>query len=120
MSYDPGYAQGTLNIAAYRIVDTIKSHYTDMGFFVDSLNNYSIPHTFNLKMNSNMGFGFSNNFCSYQFESYYPSTYGSGFITISKLDTQQGIISGTFAGELYISGCDTVNITEGRFDMKLH
>ena len=115
ISYDLGYAYGTLNVSAYRIIDS--ANLTGMGVSVDSLNNYVIPHTFILKPNSNTNMVY-NNQCWY--ESSKPSTYSNGFITISKLDKQQGIISGTFAAQLYKPGCDTVNITEGRFDMKLH
>jgi hypothetical protein len=89
-----------------------------MGFFVDSLNNYLFPHTFSLKPNSNTNVGYSKYLCVYN--SYYPSTTSIGSITITKLDIQNGIIAGTFAATLYKPGCDTVTITDGRFDMKLH
>lgn len=118
ISYDPGYAQGTLNIVGYRIIDSVKAHNTDLGLGIDSLNNYTIPHTFLLKGSGNAGVGYSKYICEYSSSN--PNNIGSGFITITKLDTQNGIISGEFAATLYKAGCDTVTITDGRFDMKLH
>ena len=42
----------------------------------------------------------------------------SGQLTVAKLDTSAGIVSGTFNATLFKPGCDTLKITEGRFDMK--
>ena len=44
--------------------------------------------------------------------------YSSGKLIISKLDQQYKIISGTFYYTIYQTGCDTLKITEGRFDIK--
>jgi len=44
--------------------------------------------------------------------------YSSGKLTISKLDQTAKIISGTFYCTIYQTGCDTLKITEGRFDLK--
>jgi hypothetical protein len=41
-----------------------------------------------------------------------------GQLVITKLDTEQKIIAGTFTCTLITAGCDTVRMTEGRFDMK--
>jgi hypothetical protein len=46
-------------------------------------------------------------------------TYHKGTLTITKLDLQAGIISGTFSFTLAKPGCDTVRITQGRFDKRL-
>ena len=45
--------------------------------------------------------------------------YRRGTLTISRLDLQAGIISGTFAFTLYKPGCDSIRVTQGRFDKKL-
>jgi hypothetical protein len=47
------------------------------------------------------------------------TTYRRGSLTITRLDRVAGIISGTFAFTLYKPGCDSVRITQGRFDRKL-
>jgi hypothetical protein len=41
----------------------------------------------------------------------------NAFLNITKLDKQKRIVSGTFEFALTTSGCDTVRITQGRFDM---
>ena len=45
--------------------------------------------------------------------------YRRGALTIKRLDRQAGIISGTFAFTLYKPGCDSVRVTQGRFDKRL-
>ncbi len=117
-NYDPGYAYGTLNVGAYRRTDTVENDVTNLGFALDSLNNYQMPHSFALKPNSNMAFDYDQYPCVYAAED--SGTKSSGSITISKLDTTAGIISGTFSGVLIRAGCDTITITEGRFDLKLN
>ena len=47
------------------------------------------------------------------------NTYHKGTLTITRLDLQAGIISGTFAFTLAKPGCDTVRVTQGRFDKRL-
>jgi Family of unknown function (DUF6252) len=44
--------------------------------------------------------------------------YRQGKIIITKLDTQTKIISGRFDFTIFQTGCDTLKITEGRFDFK--
>ena len=44
--------------------------------------------------------------------------YSSGNLFITKLDQNSKIISGTFNCTIYQTGCDTLKITEGRFDIK--
>ena len=46
-------------------------------------------------------------------------TFHKGTLTITKLDLQAGIIAGTFDFVLAKPGCDTVRITQGRFDKRL-
>jgi len=43
----------------------------------------------------------------------------AGYIIIEKIDLQNGIISGTFEFTLSKPGCETISITNGRFDAKL-
>lgn len=49
------------------------------------------------------------------------SSYMSGFLKISKYDTRNGIIAGEFECKIYDqkTSCDTIRITNGRFDHKL-
>ena len=43
----------------------------------------------------------------------------NGFVDITRFDLLNGVISGTFEFTLSKSGCETKNITNGRFDAKL-
>lgn len=49
------------------------------------------------------------------------SKYVSGVLKITKYDMQQSIIAGEFECKLFDkkSGCDTIRITDGRFDYHL-
>jgi len=44
--------------------------------------------------------------------------YSSGQLKITKLDKSTQIISGNFNCLIYQTGCDTLKITDGRFDLK--
>jgi len=50
-----------------------------------------------------------------------PSNYKNGYLKITKYDLSNGIVSGEFEFTLYDStiGCDTIKITQGRFDKRL-
>jgi len=52
--------------------------------------------------------------CYYESRRY--TTYRAGNITITKIDTRKGIIAGTFEFTLVVPGCDTLRVTDGRFD----
>jgi len=46
-------------------------------------------------------------------------TYCRGSITLKRFDFQErGIVSGTFEFTIYKPGCDTVKVTDGRFDLR--
>ncbi len=47
-----------------------------------------------------------------------PNFYSSGKLTITRLDQSARIISGTFYATIKQTGCDTLKITDGRFDLK--
>ncbi|WP_394354461.1 DUF6252 family protein [Hymenobacter polaris] len=47
------------------------------------------------------------------------TTYRRGTLTITRLDLKAGIVSGTFNFTLYKPGCDTICVTQGRFDKRL-
>lgn len=44
----------------------------------------------------------------------------SGNVTITKLDRTNRIVSGTFNCTIPVPGCDTLEITDGRFDIRYH
>jgi hypothetical protein len=47
------------------------------------------------------------------------TTFKTGTINLTKVDVANGIFSGTFNCKIKPANCDTINITEGRFDYKL-
>ncbi|MGI4870136.1 MAG: DUF6252 family protein [Janthinobacterium lividum] len=113
--YDPTYAQGTLSVATYRLT----GNGTDQQII--SINSDSMRTTgaYKLKVlgHHQVGFGDHRTRCDYF--STDPGTYCKGSFTITRLDYKAGIVSGTFAFTLYKAGCDTVKVTQGRFDKHL-
>jgi hypothetical protein len=80
--------------------------------YIDNVNNEG-----NYPLNSSIlpvgAYGDYINFCIYTTDS-----TQIGIVEILKLDTSNKIIAGTFEMKLWKEGCDTINITEGRFDVK--
>ena len=113
IDYDPGYNQGIFNIVAYDFSTPISQQFT-IGIR-DSLNFINAPISFHLNQSSLYVVSFSKS-CNYF--STLQGIGSNGNLTITKLDRANHIISGTFSATLYKTGCDTIKITEGRFDMK--
>jgi hypothetical protein len=87
-----------------------------------NLNAITTPYTYKLSDTSRYEIDFADhndlvaNGC--QFISHF-TNYQTGSLTITRLDTLNKIISGTFNAAMYQVECgDTVKITDGRFDMK--
>ena len=112
--YDKGYHNGTLNISAYRYGSSSTNSKQLITIYSDSLHaigNYTLTkdgHQEALFKDRSTG-------CEF-FGGVY---YRRGTLTISRLDLQAGVISGTFAFTLYKPGCDSIRVTQGRFDKKL-
>ena len=116
INVDLGYNNGIFGISGYRTITNNFTQYVGLGIS-DSLNFISFPATLLLSKRSLYQIGVSrNDSCSIDY--YDSSVYRAGKLVINKFDTINGIISGTFNATLYKKGCDTVKITEGRFDMK--
>lgn len=92
-----------------------------MSFGFDSTNT-KINFTYSLVGGSHMGFTFSDNnltgSCSFLFSTDSITTT-IGKVNLVRYDLQNGMISGTFDFTLIKSGCETIVVTEGRFDKKL-
>jgi len=119
LDYEAGYKNGVFSIAAYRIISGNNREYFGIGVS-DSLNFINIPARISLNNQSLVRGLFSNNSCEYF--STDSDTYSSGSLTITKLDAtdERVIISGKFNATLYKPGCDSIRITDGRFDLSLH
>lgn len=114
IDFDPNFNKGIFNIVAYDFNSPTQEQFT-LGVR-DSLNFISsIPTTYNLSQSSLYGITF-NKSC-YYFNQLI-DVQSSGSLTITKLDRVNRIIAGTFNATLSKTGCPTITITEGRFDMK--
>jgi hypothetical protein len=112
VSYDPTYEGGSLDVSAYRITGDVDQ------FMVLGGINISTTGQYNLSIVENSpGALFKDHLtgCSY----IEPQDRVSGSFTISRLDLENAIISGTFEFTLAKAGCDTIRVTQGRFDMRI-
>lgn len=114
--YDPNYRTGTLNIAAYRYANS-QAKQEVIGVFSDSL--LSGPGRYKLQALGHHGAVFENGPAGCFYNATGSMFYCRGALIITRLDRQAGIISGTFDFTLAKMGCDTVRITQGRFDKRL-
>jgi len=118
VTYDPGYAGGSLVIRVYRYPDNTPD-YQNMILGGDRIAQSGI-YPFVLVGDRKAFFADHRLAPPCDDFSEAPSlTYRTGNITITRLDLAQGIISGTFDFKLAKPGCDTVRVTNGRFDKKL-
>ena len=116
VSYDPTFRLGTLNIAAYRYTDS-QAKQEVLVVFSDSL--LPGPGHYKLRTLGHHGAGFVNGPVNCTYYSTDPTTFCRGSLMLTRLDLQVGIIAGTFDFVLAKPGCDTVRITQGRFDKRL-
>jgi len=111
--YDPRYSGGNLNIQAYRKIKDSPFVFESMVIGMMQLDHDGV-YTLN---NPEFGIAFfSSETCEYRKDA---DVYRVGKLEITKLDLTNGIIAGKFEFTLAKPGCDTVRVTEGRFDKKL-
>ena len=115
VSYDPTYRFGTLNVAAYRLSGNGADQQT-IGFYSDSIR---VVGAYRIKKGGRHQSGIVDRATGCQYYSQDVGTYCRGGFIITRLDLQAGIVSGTFAFTLYKPGCDSIRVTQGRFDKKL-
>lgn len=113
--YDPLYHNGTFNINGFRYDTTEGTRFSD---FVVAIDSFSSPGIYRLNVIPGRvaEYGNLNRSCVY----YKVDTIRNhdSYVNITKFDQQNHIIAGTFEFTLAKPGCDTVRITEGRFDIK--
>jgi hypothetical protein len=109
ISYDPTRNNGAFTLSTYRITSNSNQGLT---LFADNIN-YQKQFTFHPPVTSIILF--DNYACYYDRDN---NEYRKGTLTITKLDVSNQIIAGTFEAILAKPGCDTVRITDGRFDMR--
>ena len=116
VSYDPTYRAGTLNVGTYSYYGSGSNDYRILGFYSDSLQR---PGVYSIKPQGRNGASVVDRLKACEYHSIDAGTYCKGQFTITRLDLQAGVVSGTFDFTLAKPGCDTVRVTQGRFDRKL-
>jgi hypothetical protein len=114
IDYDPGFNNGIFNIVAKKIT---MSENTQIIIGVrDSLNFVIDSQSYNLIRDGLYGSYYFNNCRLFSGDSTTNIIFGS--MKISKLDRQKRIIAGSFDFSFMSNICDTVSVTQGRFDFK--
>lgn len=119
LTYDPGYAGGSLQVKAYRFTGNKNTVFQAVTFGVA---NVSKPGIYVFSLNSINGINYNDDSQTSPCDWYGNSrilTYQSGTLVITRFDLAQSVIAGTFDFKLGQTGCDTIRITQGRFEYKL-
>ena len=114
ITVDPTYHGGNVDIRAYRYTDNLIQSIILGGDSIKSMGSYSLAAT-----TKSVFFTDLHLLPACQNFDGKAGQYRQGNLTITRLDLQAGIISGTFAFTLYKPGCDSVRVTQGRFDKLL-
>ena len=118
VTYDPGYDGGSLQVRTYRYADDSSPGQ----YIIFGGGQIATPGTYPFVLKGNREAFFVDlgqpASCK-EFEEVPDLTYRTGTLTVTRLDLSAGIIAGTFAFTLYKPGCDTIKVTQGRFDKKL-
>lgn len=108
--YDPGYNGGSFDIRAYR-VEKDSNTYEHFYIYMTQLDHTGIYTLGDPKVGT---VRYESEACFYEREDKV-----EGILEITKLDLQNGIIAGKFEFTLTKPGCETIRVTEGRFDKKI-
>lgn len=111
--YDPGYAGGILNISAFRDLGEGSSNNEEIKIYMSHLNKEGVYSLNNPDIGTAL---FYSPDCNYLRKE---DVNQEGTLEITRLDMQEGIVSGTFEFTLAKEGCDTIRVTDGRFDYQL-
>ena len=112
--YDRTYRGGNLGLSTYRLNGDIAQYILFGGDSIMSKGTYSLvqsPRTVYF-LDNRRAVGCTETTGK-------SSPHCRGQLTITRLDMQAGIVSGTFWFTLYKPGCDSIRVTNGRFDKKL-
>lgn len=112
--YDAGYRNGTLNISTYRYGNSSPNSKQLLTIYSDSLRSVG---SYALVKDGHQEALFKDRTTGCEF--FGGVYYRRGTLTITRLDLQTGVVSGTFAFTLYKPGCDSIRVTQGRFDKRL-
>ena len=116
IAYDSGLNGGVFDLAVYRY-GTGSSKQQNIVFYANQAGQAK-SYSFRSPQRTRASFNDGETGCYWSSRDS-ATTYRRGTLTITRLDLSTGIISGTFAFTLYKPGCDTIKVTQGRFDRKL-
>ena len=120
-NYDPGFRGGSFSIQAIRKL--YNSNNERISHTVVSIGSSYVdkPGIYSLMRRDTSGSSFTNhdNGCEYFPWRNEGASIIAGEMNIIKLDLNIGIISGTFFYTLVKPNCDTIKVTDGRFDFRL-
>jgi hypothetical protein len=116
--YDPTFQGGALDVRAYRYTGSGTNTQQNIIIGGDSINHIG---TYRLSSTGAQNAFFMDRNRASPCDRFAGGNgvYTKGTLTITRLDVALGIISGTFAFTLAQAGCDTIKVTQGRFDKKL-
>jgi len=105
------YHENILNIAAYRKMGS-KDINQSLGIRIEDCNNIGNYKLTTIEL-ARGRFSDLNKACLYQTDN-----RQIGALRVTKLDTINHIIAGTFEFTVWTEECDTIRVTDGRFDIK--
>ncbi len=113
--YDPNYMNGEISLNAKKYDNGSNTNFTS---FVIAKNNITTTGLYKLNVDPNAiaKFAKSENNCFYHWTD--TLSNHNAYLNVTKFDKLNHIIAGTFEFALTTAGCETVRITQGRFDMK--
>lgn len=114
IAYEPSFRKGELTVSAFRYTtksDTWQSILLSLDS-VQATGRYAL----HLPRRQEALFNDEQTGCAFHLGEPH---YRAGELIITRLNKQRGIIAGTFHFKLYRPGCDSVIVTEGRFDYQL-
>ena len=112
--YDRSYRGGNFGVNTYRLSGGFAQYIIFGGDSIAAIGAYSLSHA-----PRTVFFLDNRKPTACQDYSGQAGQYSRGTLVITRLDLQAGIVSGTFAFTLYKPGCDSIRVTQGRFDKKL-
>jgi hypothetical protein len=106
---------GSLDVQTFRKENGITQTLSFSCFGINGTGSFVLPGQINPGYTKDI----NSNVCCYTSSN---NNYRSGNVNITRYDLTNGIISGTFEFRLYDDqiSCDTIVITQGRFDKKLN
>ena len=114
--YDATFQGGVFNLSAYRNVSTTNGNRQSLVMYGDSI---QTAQRIILPNKNRFGLTFWNEAKRCTYDTFDSTTQIlSGYFDLKKLDKVNGIFSGEFEIKFRKTGCDDVQITQGRFDLK--